>query len=191
MLKALPGQFLAAGHSNKAKGAHVRFAAGEGVGPAAAKRLQAYLDEPAFTILSAMPRNAEAPWPPFIEELRTRNYDIASFRFSVFLRGTGPVIPRRPGVPQQRPGVLAARWGREVHDTTPDIISFWAHPCRSGDSRCFQALLSSSTACHDEFARMSMHHFTTHPTMLDRMRDLGFDKRTLRLSVRSFQQPTA
>lgn len=183
MLEAQPGEFLAAGHANKVLGPHVRFAAGEGVDPAAAKRLQAYLDEPAFTILACLP-GSDGRWKPFIAELGRRGYDISSFRFSIFLRGMGPRIARWPGVPQGQPGVLAARWGREVHERTPDIMSFWGAPARSADSHLFQSLLSSHTANAAEFARMSLHSFPTHPSMLDRLQAFGFDKRTLRLHVR-------
>lgn len=184
MLKAQPGEFLASGHANKKLGPHVRFAAGEGVDPHAAKRLQAYLDEPAFTILACLPPGSDGRWEPFIDELGRRGYDISSFRFSIFLRGMGPRVPRRPSVPQGKPGVLAARWGREVHDTTPDIMSFWGAPASSADSHLFQSLLSSHTANAEEFVRMSLHSFPTHPNMLERLRAFGFDQRTLRLHVR-------
>lgn len=183
MLKALPGEFKAQGHRSRRHGVSVRFAAGEGIEPALAQRLQAFFDHPWYTILNKMGSEQE-PFPAFLEELRTRQYDLATLRFSVFLKSAGRKVARNPSRIPQVPGLLHARWAGVEYDV-PDVCSCWHRPCHRGDSRLFQCLLSTSSFTKEELAAASLRDISQPHGLLDVLRQHGFDERTLRFRVHS------
>lgn len=184
MPKALPGQFLARGHFSRKTGAGVRFFAGDGVAPEVANRIQAYFDQPWYTILSALPSGKDGLQKPFLQELRERKYDLASLEFSVFLKSAGRKVAREPSRIRQVPGLLHARWAAIEYDT-PDICSCWHRPCAGADSRLFQTMLSQATCTEAEALKMALPDWTRAPGMLERLQRFGFDTRTIRFRVRS------
>ncbi len=192
MTSALPGEFKARGYVDRKTGqVGVRFEAGEGVAALATARLRAYLDQPRYTILNSLGLGGQdkEPWSAFLAELSARQYDLSTFKFSVFLASAGRRIPRVRLI-QQRPGVLHSRWARVEWDS-PDVCSAWARPCRRADSSLWMALLSSPTFRREELPTRA--EFLKGPSLgyglLGALKDEGFDIRTLRMEVRSSLPP--
>lgn len=114
----------------------------------------------------------------FVEELRERNFDLATFRLSLFLEGHG--APRKPRAVRHRNGMLRARWGWLAEDHTPDIVTVWHTPARACDSRLFHHVLSSPV-------RFTPPGLRDYPPVFDpaleSLKSLGWDLHTLEFDV--------
>jgi hypothetical protein len=184
LYKPLPGELHIRGVVNKEGVPSLQMFVGEGVPENHAKELFGYLNETRYSILD-MPwyRGEHQPRQPFFQELAERDYDISTFRFSLFLRSAERKQLKRVQLIRCVPGLLHSRWARVEHDG-PDICSAWGRPCRRADSALWQSLLSAGTCSHDRMLLMRQHEFP-QDGLLGRLKKLGFDERTLRFSVNS------
>lgn len=117
----------------------------------------------------------------FLADLQLRGYDMSTLRFSMFLKGHG--TPQKPRVLRLRPGTLHARWGWDRHDHSPDLCSCWAAPASRRDSALFMSLMSSRAEFTPFAARMAAHA-GPYGSALQQLKELGWDVRTLKFSVR-------
>ncbi len=189
MSRPLPGELRGWGTR---RGATVRFAAGAGIAPEFAERLAACFLAPRYSLLHEMGLAPE-PDASFVEELANRGYDLSTFRFSVFLASAGRRVSTRPQLLRQIPGVLRARWARVEFDV-PDLCTSWHVPARRADSAYFNQLLSTGTYCPAEVDARKAAGQWGRPDLalfdngvLNRLKNAGFDTRTLRFSVKHGQ----
>ncbi len=189
MSTPLPGELRGWGTRG---GVTVRFAAGAGIAPEFAERLAACFLEPRYHLLHEMGMAPE-PDASFVEELARRGYDLATFRFSVFLASAQRRVSERPQLLRQIPGVLRARWARVEFDV-PDLCTSWHVPARRADSAFLHQLLSSGSYCPSEVDARKRAGLWGRPDLslfengvLNRLKTAGFDTRTLRFSVRHSQ----
>lgn len=175
---------LAKGRKNPKTGLpEVRFFAGEGVSAAAFEEFKAFIERPHYTILHTRGLEKPANALSLIDELTQRDYDLATFSFSIYKLGTGaPVNHKNLRMLKTTPGRLVARWSRQEWDE-PDLCTCWHKPCHRGDS----ALL---VGCFSDRLYLDWNPASLFPEIpgegrefLKTMQRHLFDKRTIRVQV--------
>ncbi len=184
MKKARPGEMLGRGRRMRQGGVTVQFDFGEGIDLVTQRWMRSQFETARRTLLTLMkPAEEDAP---LLDELKERGYDLATLRFSISLTAAGHYVhPKRMSCPRQVPGVLSARWGRVPEDRTPDLVTSWARPCRKADSNLFHCWLSMFLVDDQCVSLREAVPFT----LMERLKKLGFDIRTLRFKVRHSAQP--
>ena len=172
------GELIARGTPRGEGAAKVVFQAGEGVPSAVLDYVRAYLAQPLWSVLHRY-GSTEPPRPAFLDELQTRGYVLGSFRFSIFLVAAKRPPLRRLHVIPQSAGVLQARWAGVPHDG-PDVCVSWHAPCLRADSRLLLNLLASPAYIAEERGVWPQ----ANSGLVEMLEARGFDKQTLRLSVR-------
>lgn len=177
---ASPHEFLITGNKRQDQGMYT-VQVGSGVPGPAASFLLELMTSPRYPL--TLPQNEE-PEPPFLHELKLRNYDMSTLRFSIFQKGHGK--PRKPRVLSQRPGVLAARWGWLPYDHSGDITASFGAPALRADLNLTLSLLSrppsfSRNAGQELLSQISKNFFMGG---VERLESLGWDLRTLDFSIR-------
>ncbi|MNR71870.1 hypothetical protein D3C71_25490 [compost metagenome] len=176
---ARPGQLLARGRMCKRTGLpEVEFYAGEGVAPELFEQFERWLSQPRVSILALL-QGAE-PWKGLLAGLHERQYDLASLRVSVQLRGTGPALPKRVRLISCRPGMLQARWARVEHDS-PDLCTSWGLPALRRDSTM---LMSHFSMEFYEQGEQRARSIAAGRSFIQWMRDSGLEIRSFRMGVK-------
>jgi len=174
MAKLTPGQLRVTGWRNPRTGqVEFKLTHAPDVPAAAANWLYAQLTSPRETLLTLL--NPENPKEePFLQAWEGRGYNPESIRFSIFTLAANRRQPKRYRVPPQRTGVLYAKWAREEHDRTPDLICCWHWPCTRRDMRFFHSYLSMP---------ISGSGFFNSKSIWDELAVHGFDHTTWKFEV--------
>ena len=183
MTKLLPGELRIRGVVHKDGSPGIRCAFGEGITEQQSQAVAEYFNQPRYAVLHE--GELKSPWEPFIGELHKRHYDIASLRFSIFLRSAGRKVAKRPGLIAQRFGMIHSRWARVEH-SDPDVCSAWGRPCQRADSNLWLSLLSNAQTERDLRSNQKTWPATFEwGGLLSALKREGFDERTLRFCVKS------
>lgn len=176
---ARPGQLLARGRKCRRTGQpEVEFYAGEGVPPELLDQFERLLSRPRVSIQTLL-QGAE-PWQALLASLHERQYDLASLRMSVQLRGTCPALPKRVRLISCRPGMLQARWARVEYDS-PDLCTSWGLPALRRDSAM---LMSHFSMEFYEQGAQQARPIAAGRSFIQWMRDSGLDIRSFRMGVK-------
>lgn len=180
--RAKPGELLARGVRNRQTGeVTVQFFAGEGVAQSSMALFQAFLAGPRYTILHVRGIEAEEP-TSLIDELAARGYDLETFSFSVFRKGTGPVAKRVRKI-QTTPGRLVARWAA-VEFCGPDVCTCWERPSQRADSSLLVSFFSMGRYLSwSPGQELGVMQLTRADELYRDFTRIGFDWRTLRMKV--------
>lgn len=180
LFRVKPGQVLGKGVRNRKTGEiSVAFEAGEGVTAEQLAFVRERLAAPRKDIRHMFTPGLAAELS-IVDELRERQYDLSTFKFSLFLKGPMFENKKRLVSPRQRPGVLSLRWARLPDDSTPDLICTWHRPCTRRDSNMLLGFCSTTHYSDLELAR----RITYHRTFTEEVSIHGFDPRSLKLEVK-------
>lgn len=174
-----PGELRARGVRAENSLSYVEIEGGLGVTPEQVEFFSKSFLESRVTALNAFMRHPLEP--AFVDELRARGYDLATFKFSIYLAESAPPLPKRLRLIGLRPGVLQSRWAKVEH-CTADTCTSWAKPCDRADSRFVLGFMS--TVVYEKSGHPLLPRYSAGMNFTTNLKALGFDVKSMRLSVK-------